>query len=130
MGDGRWTLAYTAALAINIAECTGGTVTTSPATYTTAGTEVTITATPAENYVLTSITVTDAAGTEVTVTDSKFTMPETAVTVTVVFTTTDGIEAVVADDADNAEIFNLQGVRVNKAQKGIYIVNGKKVLVK
>ena len=31
---------------------------------------------------------------------------------------------------DNSEIFNLAGQRVNKAQKGIYIVNGKKVLVK
>ncbi len=31
---------------------------------------------------------------------------------------------------ENAEIFNLAGQRVNKAQKGIYIVNGKKVLVK
>ncbi len=31
---------------------------------------------------------------------------------------------------DNAEIYNLSGQRVNKAQKGIYIVNGKKVVVK
>ena len=30
----------------------------------------------------------------------------------------------------NATIFNLAGQRVNKAQKGIYIVNGKKVAVK
>ncbi len=31
---------------------------------------------------------------------------------------------------DNAEIYNLSGQRVNKAQKGIYIVNGKKVVIK
>lgn len=31
---------------------------------------------------------------------------------------------------DNATIYNLAGQRVNKAQKGIFIVNGKKVLVK
>lgn len=31
---------------------------------------------------------------------------------------------------ENAEIYNLSGQRVNKAQKGIYIVNGKKVVVK
>ncbi|MBP5770569.1 MAG: hypothetical protein J6W75_04320 [Bacteroidaceae bacterium] len=37
-----------------------------------------------------------------------------------------GIEA----ETENAEIFNLAGQRVNKAQKGIYIVNGKKVAVK
>ena len=37
-----------------------------------------------------------------------------------------GIEA----ETENAEIFNLAGQRMSKAQKGIYIVNGKKVLVK
>ena len=37
-----------------------------------------------------------------------------------------GIEA----ETENAEIFNIAGQRVNKAQKGIYIINGKKVLVK
>ncbi|MBO7068947.1 MAG: bacterial Ig-like domain-containing protein [Bacteroidaceae bacterium] len=31
---------------------------------------------------------------------------------------------------DNAAIYNLSGQRVSKAQKGIYIINGKKVLVK
>ena len=31
---------------------------------------------------------------------------------------------------DNAKIYNLAGQRVSKAQKGIYIVNGKKILVK
>ena len=34
-----------------------------------------------------------------------------------------------AQDA-NAPIYNLQGVRVNKAQKGIYIQNGKKFIMK
>ena len=31
---------------------------------------------------------------------------------------------------NNGAIYNLQGVRVEKAQKGIYIMNGKKVIVK
>ena len=31
---------------------------------------------------------------------------------------------------DNAKIYNLAGQRVSKAQKGLYIVNGKKILVK
>ena len=31
---------------------------------------------------------------------------------------------------ENAEIYNLAGQRVNKAQKGIYIVNGKKIVIK
>ena len=41
-----------------------------------------------------------------------------------------GINTVKADDLKNAEIFNLQGQRVNKAQKGLFIVNGKKVVIK
>lgn len=31
---------------------------------------------------------------------------------------------------DNAEIFNVAGQRMNKLQRGINIVNGKKVLIK
>ena len=44
----------------------------------------------------------------------------------------DGILSVDADGniMENGTVFNLAGQRVNKAQKGIYIVNGKKVLVK
>ena len=37
-----------------------------------------------------------------------------------------GVEA----EKENSAIFNLAGQRVNKAQKGIYIMNGKKVMVK
>ena len=39
------------------------------------------------------------------------------------------IESLTADKADN-EIFDLQGRRVAKAAKGVYIVNGKKVVLK
>ena len=43
----------------------------------------------------------------------------------------DGIEAIeMAAGLTNSEIYNLNGQRVNKAQKGIYIINGKKVAVK
>ena len=45
------------------------------------------------------------------------------------FDDTDAIGAIKAVN-DNADIFNLAGQRVSKAQKGIYIINGKKVLVK
>ena len=45
------------------------------------------------------------------------------------YTAINGVEA--DTEATDAEgIYNLSGQRVNKAQKGIYIVNGKKVLVK
>lgn len=42
---------------------------------------------------------------------------------------TTGIETVKAAESNDA-IFNLQGVRVSNAQKGIYILNGKKVVLK
>ena len=36
----------------------------------------------------------------------------------------------IENGADNGAVFNLQGQRVNKAQKGVYIQNGKKVVLK
>ncbi|MBO4840743.1 MAG: hypothetical protein J5524_06550 [Bacteroidaceae bacterium] len=39
-----------------------------------------------------------------------------------------GIVSSLGDTDDSASIYNLAGQRVSKAQKGIYIVNGKKVL--
>ena len=44
--------------------------------------------------------------------------------------TTTAIEGVATVKENNGEIYNLQGQRVVKAQKGLYIMNGKKVLVK
>ncbi len=41
----------------------------------------------------------------------------------------DGIDEVKANDG-KTEIYNLNGMRVNSLRKGIYIVNGKKVIVK
>lgn len=43
---------------------------------------------------------------------------------------TTGIEEVNAELNSNAPIYNLQGVRVNKAENGIFIQNGKKFVVK
>ena len=43
---------------------------------------------------------------------------------------TTGIESIVENVADNENLYNLQGQRVNNATKGIYIKNGKKILVK
>lgn len=40
------------------------------------------------------------------------------------------VKGIVADAEATGEIYNLQGQRVVKAQKGLYIMNGKKVLVK
>ena len=41
-----------------------------------------------------------------------------------------GIDGIAVEKMSNGEVYNLQGQRVTKAQKGLYIINGKKVLVK
>ena len=43
---------------------------------------------------------------------------------------TDAITAIEIFETMSEGIYNLQGQKVNKAQKGVYIVNGKKVVVK
>ena len=43
----------------------------------------------------------------------------------------DGIKAEILYDAmTNGDIFNINGQKVNSIQKGVYIINGKKVVVK
>ena len=59
-----------------------------------------------------------------------FTMPASAVTVTVTFKSATGINSIAADKMKNATIYNMKGQRVDKAQKGLYIINGKKVVIK
>lgn len=46
------------------------------------------------------------------------------------YKTTTGIGGVDAENADNGAWYTLQGVKVNKAQKGVFIHNGKKVVLK
>lgn len=43
---------------------------------------------------------------------------------------TTGINAIEGVDMQNGDIYNLQGQKVNRAQKGVYIVNGKKIVLK
>ena len=53
-----------------------------------------------------------------------------AATISITKSTGTGINTINASNADNA-IYTLQGVKVNgKAAKGLYIKNGKKVVVK
>ena len=98
------------------------------------GTLVTITATPAEGYELGAITVTGVySNLAVVVTDGKFTMPADDVTVTVTFKVATGIQNVSVENnsLENATFYDLNGRRVeNPTKKGIYIVNGKKVVIK
>ena len=43
---------------------------------------------------------------------------------------TTGIQTIIAEKLKNTAVYNLQGVRVDNPQKGLYIINGKKVVVK
>jgi len=64
--------------------------------------------------------------------------PEGAAPLSIVWLDEDGnvennataIQKIQNADAENGAIYNLQGVRVQKAQKGLYIQNGKKYVVK
>lgn len=46
------------------------------------------------------------------------------------FGETDGIGQIEIGQTSNVGIYNLNGQKVNKAQKGIYIVNGKKIVIR
>ena len=136
-GDARWTLTYTNApqkFTVNLAAVENGTVSTDATGALAEGTLVTITATPNEGYELGAITVTGVySNLAVVVTDGKFTMPADDVTVTVTFKVATGIQNVSVENnsLENATIYDLNGRRVeNPTKKGIYIVNGKKVVIK
>ena len=63
--------------------------------------------------------------------DMTFTMPEANVDVYVTYTPTTGISTVKTDaDTKDAVIYDLQGRRVMQPTKGLFIVNGKKVVIK
>ena len=44
--------------------------------------------------------------------------------------TTTGIIATLKDKETNSKVYNLNGQRVDNPAKGLYIVNGKKVIIK
>ena len=119
--------------AVNIAEGIENGTVKADVTEAGAGDIVTLTITPAEGYELDAITVRGVTSDiAVEVVDGKFTMPADAVTVNATFKSTTGINSVKADALENAVIYNMQGVRVEKAQAkgGVFIVNGKKVAIK
>ena len=136
-GDARWTLTYTNApqkFAINLTAVENGTVAVDATGNQAEGTIITITATPNEGYEVDAITVTGVySNLAVVVTDGKFTMPADDVTVTVTFKVATGIQNVSVENnsLENATFYDLNGRRVeNPTKKGIYIVNGKKVVIK
>ena len=70
---------------ITIAPASHGTVSTSPASKEEEGALVTITATPDDGYILSSLTVVDASSANVAVSENQFSMPAKDVTVTATF---------------------------------------------
>ncbi|MBR0276770.1 MAG: Ig-like domain-containing protein [Prevotella sp.] len=57
-------------------------------------------------------------------------LSEASATVTASGVTTGITEVENAEPVFNGEIYNVQGIRVDKARKGLYIINGRKVVVK
>ena len=142
LGDNRWTITFTNApekFAITKTAAENGSfvVKAGDAEVTEAaeGTEITITATPAEGYELEAITVKDADGADVTVTDGKFTMPAKAVTVSATFKDKRIVYDFAAEQAliaagtvekpsnfngnqNNGQGFNAYGVKIRNDYKG------------
>ncbi len=83
-----------------------------------AGTEITLTITPDDGYVLDVLTVM-AGETEITVTDNKFTMPDADVTITATFKEITARTAMFDFDNDYATLFpTLEGTSSNSSTAG------------
>ena len=130
---------------------THGSVTTDKV-YANESSVVTATVIPMEGHVLETFTVTDANGAEIPVTapaaakaaartaaegttavTRSFTMPATDVTITVTFTeNTTAIQQVKTErPREDGKWYTLSGTPVEKpTQPGVYIQNGKKILIK
>lgn len=73
------------------------------------------------------LTITEAGTYDVTFTFNSVTKEVSA---TAVRTDTDGISQIAGDVKAKSVVFNLQGHRVSTPKQGVYIINGKKVVVK
>ena len=73
------------------------------------------------------LTITEAGTYDVTFTFNSVTKEVSA---TAVRTDTDGISQIAGDVKAKNVVFNLQGHRVSTPKQGVYIINGKKVVVK
>lgn len=98
--EASYTLVVTeATYTITLSEATNGQLSVSPTTDVTAGTTVTITATPSAGYKLSTITVTGADDTNIEVAGTgntrTFTMPSQNVTISATFTEIETVEAII-----------------------------------
>ena len=62
--------------------------------------------------------------------NDEYEADEASYTLNVVEETSTGIEGITAEDLYNGKVYDLQGRKVSKLGKGVFIVNGKKVVVK
>ena len=109
--------------------------------YAESGKKICMMVKPDEGYEVQSVVVKDAADADVEVIQESgvdhgqdynyyFLMPESDVTITVTFAVIDSIEGINAAETNDGKWYNLQGVQVKAPTKGIFIHNGKKVILK
>ena len=132
-GDPRWTLTTAEGFNITVIVSKDGTGSASAEyTYAAEGDEVGLTTTPAEGYEIEAIVMTDADGKLLdTVDGDSFVMPGEDVIIVVTYTKTTGIDDVTTAESEEGAWFTIKGIRIDKpVQKGLYIHNGKKVVIK
>ena len=107
-----------------------GTVDITP-TEAVEGAIITVTAIPADGFMLSSITVTDEKGNTTRLDDDEFEMPACNVTVKVVFSSpSTGIIDNNREPTASNRYYDLQGRSVSPMKKGVYIVSNKKLIIK
>lgn len=124
---------------VTVAETTNGQISTSPTTDVTAGTTVTITATPSEGYKLSTITVTGADETNVELSGTgntrTFTMPSQNVTVSATFAEIETIEATITSTTGFAtfcsnKALDFTGINTIEAYYAKTVENGNVYLLR
>ena len=138
--EASYTLTITeATYSVTIGETTNGQISTSPTTDVTAGTTVTITATPSEGYKLSTITVTGADETNVELSGTgntrTFTMPSQNVTVSATFAEIETIEATITSTTSFAtfcsnKALDFTGINTIEAYYAKTVENGNVYLLR
>ena len=62
--------------------------------------------------------------------NDEYNAAEASYTLNIIEETSTSIESITAEDINDGKVYDLQGRRVNKLDRGVYIVNGKKVIIK
>lgn len=133
-GDPRWSLSVLNGNTITVQTSNGHGTASAQYPYAIEGEEVGLTIKPEDGYEVESIVILDADGYVIgLVTGDTFTMPGQDVVIYVGFKkTATGIDAIENDaDFEEGEWYTINGVRVDQpTKKGLYIHNGKKIVIK